>query len=273
MSKALAALLPEGEAEGPWITLDALRRQAPTVQTITDFAAIDLAAGLLLAAGAAPVTLRAPEEVEDFVGFADALTVSIGTLSAAMIEPMAAAAREAVAQGKPWVLDPVGAGTTVFRAEAAKRLSGLQPSVIRGNGAEILALGGGQTELGLDPDVDSVEALDAAHDLARATGAVVAVTGPVDYITDGRNILAVANGDRLMTRVSALGCALNCVIGACCAVEENAVAATANALAIVGVAGEIAAAEAAGPGSFRTYLIDALYNLDEATLNGAARIQ
>jgi hydroxyethylthiazole kinase len=102
---------------------------------------------------------------------------------------------------------------------------------------------------------------------------VVAVTGVVDYVTDGEGIVAVANGHPLMTRVTGLGCALTCLIGACAAVTEDPLQATADGLAIFGVAGELAAAEALGPASFRLRFIDALYNLDEATLTSTASVQ
>ena len=271
MSEVAASL----DAHGPWTTLDSLRLQSPLVQNITNFVAMDLAANLLLAVGASPAMVQAREEVEEFVALADALTINLGTLTAPLVEAMAGAAREAVAQGKPWVLDPVGAGTTSLRDDAAKRLVRLQPTVIRGNGSEILALGGGERShgRGAESTVDSVEALDAAHDLAKRSGSVVAVTGAIDYVTDGRRMMAVANGHPMMGRVTAVGCALTCLIGACCAVEPDPLIATADALAILGVAGEIAGADAAGPGSFRVHLIDALYGLDQASLQALARVQ
>ena len=259
----------------PWQTLRALRERAPLVHNITNLVAMDLSANLLLAAGASPAMVHAPHEVEDFVAKADALTINLGTLSESWVDAMIAAARAAVELGKPWVLDPVGVGGTPYRLELAQRLSRLQPTVIRGNGSEIMTLGSGTVAraLGVESAIESDEALDAARDLAKATGAVVAVTGAVDYVTEGERIVAVANGHGLMTRVTALGCALTCLLGACCAVNEDPVTATAHGLAIVGVAGELAAAEAQGPASFRLRFIDAVYNLDEATLTDMASIQ
>ncbi len=261
-------------ASPPSQTLSAIRAQVPLVHNITNLVAMDLAANLLLAVGASPAMVQAPEEVEDFVARADALSVNVGTLSALGARAMAAAAREAMAQGKPWVLDPVGVGATSFRSETVARLCRLRPTVIRGNAAEILALGEDEQDYGhgVDSLIGPEEALDAAHDLAKSSGAVVAVTGPIDYVTDGRRIVAVANGDPLMTRVTAMGCALTCLMAACCAVESDAMAAAAHALAIMGVAAERAAEGAAGPASFRVRLIDALYSLDEATLDDGARI-
>jgi hydroxyethylthiazole kinase len=263
------------QVDGAWRSLQAIRRRGPLIHNMINLVAMDLAANVLLAAGASPAMVQGAKEVEDFVAKADALTINIGTLTSAAVEPMVAAARAAVEHGKPWVLDPVGVGATDFRRDLAERLAGLQPTVIRGNGSEIMTLGGGTVNRGqgVDSTLDSTEALDAARDLAKATGAVVAVTGVVDYVTDGEAIVAVANGHPLMTRVTALGCALTCLVGACLAVTEDPLQATADGLAIFGVAGELAAAEALGPASFRLRFIDTLYNLDEATLTSTANVQ
>jgi hydroxyethylthiazole kinase len=250
-----------------WHSLSALREARPLVLNITNYVAMDLAANLLLAAGASPVMAHAAEEVEDIAAAAGALTVNIGTLDDRWVESMAAAARAAVEAGRPWVLDPVGAGATRYRTETARRLCGLQPSVIRGNGSEIMALEDRESlGRGVDSGIDSVDALDAAFALAQRRKAVVAVTGAVDYVTDGEQVLAVANGDPMMGRVTAVGCALTTLIGGFLAVSPDALSATAHALAVMGVAGEIAAERAQGPGSFRVYLLDALAGLDEVTL-------
>ena len=200
--------------------------------------------------------------------------MNIGTPTAMSIDAMVAGVRKALDFGTPWILDPSGASTTAGRYQLARRLAHLQPTVIRGNGNEIFALGNGLAAVsGPKGDIDSTEALDAASDLAKATGAVIAITGTVDYVTDGKRVMAVANGHPLMTRVTALGCALTSMIGACCAVEEDPLIATAHAIAILCLSGEIAAVEATGPGSFRTGLIDCLYGLDEGRLADGARVQ
>jgi len=262
------------EKTGPGHMLNALRRRAPLVHNITNLVAMDLAANLLQAAGAMPAMIHDSQEVGDVVAEADALTINIGTLSANWLEPMVEAARLAVDLGKPWVLDPVGGALSAHRGEVARRLAHLQPSVIRGNGAEIMALAQNKPPArGGDLQVDSTEALDAAFDLAKATGAVVAVTGAVDYVIDGKGIVAVANGHPLMAKVAGLDCALTCLVGACCAVGQDDMNATVYAHAIMGLCGELAAAGAQGPATFRTRLIDTLYNLDAATLNQGARMQ
>jgi hydroxyethylthiazole kinase len=266
-------------ARAPGRSLRAIRDSGVAVHAISNLVAMDLTANLLLAVGARVAMAHGADEVDDFVGASDCLSINIGTLSKEGIEPMVAAARRAVDLGRPWVLDPVAVGASSARRVVGRRLAGLQPAVIRGNAAEILCLGTADekgfagVDAGVDSAIESAEALDAARDLAKASGAVVAVTGAVDYVTDGERIAAVTNGHALMTRVTGVGCALTALTAACCAVEPDPMAATAHALAILGLAGELAAAEAAGPGSFRARLLDELYNMDEAVLEAGARIQ
>jgi hydroxyethylthiazole kinase len=265
--------MSEQRIDSPWQTLRRIREREPLIHAMANFVAADLTANLLLAVGASAAMAHRGEEVEDFVALADALSINLGTLSNDRIEPMVAAARCAVELGRPWTLDPVAVGSSPERRDVASRLAGLQPTVIRGNAGEILSLGDAEEAAGVDSLIDSAEALDAARDLARSTGATVAVTGAVDYVTDGECILAVANGHPLMVRVTGVGCGLTALIAACCAVEPDAMTAAAHGLTILGLAGEIAASEAVGPASFRVRLIDSLYNLDEATLETGARIQ
>lgn len=176
------------------------------------------------------------------------------------------------AAGKPWVLDPVGAGATRLRLDVSQRLLALRPTVIRRNASEVLALAGTlATGRGVDA-TDSVAAAErAAQDLARRTGAVVAVSGPADYITDGSAAFRVANGHAMMPRVTALGCALNGVIAAFL-VGQPALPATVAAMAYCGLAGELAARSATAPGTFQAAFLDALYQLKPDELTLGARV-
>ncbi|MCA8909941.1 MAG: hydroxyethylthiazole kinase [Rhodospirillaceae bacterium] len=251
-----------------------LRRQPPLVHAITNYVAMDLSANALLAAGAVPAMVHAEAEAAEFAGIADALVVNIGTLSPPWVRAMAAAAEAAVAAGRPWVLDPVAAGATAYRSTTALRLLALAPTVLRGNASEILALAGtGGAGRGPDSADPVDEAETAARTLAAAHGCVVAVTGARDFVTDGRAALRIANGHPMMTKVTALGCALSALVAAFVArAPGEALAATAAALAFVGVAGERAAATSAGPGSFRVAFLDALAAVDGPGLAAAARI-
>ncbi len=261
--------------KGPALLLSKLRSVNPLVQNITNFVAMDFAANALLALGASPAMVHAKEEVADFMQIASALTINIGTLSPAWVEGMERAITAAQSFGKPWVFDPVGVGATTYRTTVAKRFMEMKPTVLRGNASEIMTLAGvgGITSKGVDSTRHSNEAEIPAKEFASRLGITVVVTGPVDIITDGRRVLRITNGHPLMPRVTALGCGLTAVIGAFLAIEKDTVAAAAAATAIYGLAGEIAAAKAKGPGSLRVLLLDTLYNLDEATIEKHIKIE
>ncbi|MBC7146995.1 MAG: hydroxyethylthiazole kinase [Thioclava marina] len=254
------------------LCLDRMRTRAPLVHNITNFVAMEPAANVLLAIGAQPAMVHAREEVTEFAGLAEALNVNVGTPDPAWGAAMEAAAQVIQMAGKPWVLDPVGVGATRFRAGLCDRLLGLHPGVIRGNASEILALAGDPAQGRAIDSADPVEAAEhAARDLATRAGAVVAVSGPVDFVTDGQTAFRVANGHPMMTRVTALGCALNGVIAAF-AVASPALEATLAALACYGLAGERAGAKAAGPGSFLPAFLDALHAITPKELTREARV-
>jgi hydroxyethylthiazole kinase len=137
------------------------------------------------------------------------------------------------------------------RLALARELVALGPAAVRGNQAEI-------------------EALTAGFPVPR--GLTLAATGPVDLLTDGRRSLRLANGSPLMDRVTAMGCAASALAGAFLAVESDSFLALASTLLVMGVAGELAAQNARGPGSFVPAFLDAVYNLDAATLAERARL-
>ena len=254
-------------------TLAAIRERAPLVHNITNVVVANLTANALLAIGASPAMVQAEEEVGEFARVADALVVNLGTVTAERAAAMRIAVAAAVEAGKPWVLDPVAVGAIGFRTRLAEDLIRQRPTAIRGNASEILSLAGfGGAGRGVDSSARSESARLAATQLARATGATAAVTGPVDYVTDGTRLIAVRNGHPMMTRVTGTGCTATAILGACAAVEADGVAASAHALVLIGVAGEIAAERASGPGSFQVAMLDALHGLDDATLRERARI-
>ncbi len=250
-----------------------LRQQRPLVHNITNYVAMSLAANALLALGASPAMVHACEEVEDFVAISSALAVNIGTLSPPWVAAMTRAAAKAADLGKPWVLDPVGCGATPYRTRTATDLAGMGPAVIRGNASEIMSLAGaaGAGGRGVDSTAGSRAAVEAARSLANGTGAVVAVTGETDYVTDGATVVAVEGGDALMPLSTALGCALTACTAAFTAVRPP-FAATVAALAVYAAAGAEAASRCRGPGHLPAELCDALYAMDAALLARRAKI-
>jgi hydroxyethylthiazole kinase len=254
-------------------SLARVRAAAPLVQNITNYVVMNSTANALLALGASPAMVHAPEEVEEFVAISGALVVNPGTLSAPWISAMHLACAKARALGKPWVLDPVGAGATRLRTSTAVALMAHAPSVLRCNASELLAVAGAG---GSTKGVDSTDSADAAGQVARAFAkthrCVAAVSGEVDYITDGNRVVRIANGHPLMPRVTGLGCTATALTGAFLAVEGDALVAASAALLCLGIAGELAAEKAAGPGTLQLHLLDALHTLDEATLRARARM-
>jgi hydroxyethylthiazole kinase len=255
--------------------LEALRARRPLVHNITNFVVMNYTANALLACGASPVMAHAAEEVEEMVSFAGALVLNIGTLSPSWVEAMLKAGRRANALGVPVILDPVGSGATRLRTESAKRIVGeIAVKAVRGNASEVLSLAreGSKTK-GVDALHSVDEATDAALALALDIGTTLAITGPVDLVTDGSRICRVYNGHELMGRVTGTGCTATALIGAFLAVDEDAVAASATALAYFGLAGERAAETARGPGGFQIALLDRLYSLDGKALEAGALIK
>ena len=258
-----------------WRALQRVRAEAPLVHNITNYVVMNSTANALLAAGASPAMVHAEEEVEEFVSISRALVVNIGTLSPRWVEAMRLAVRRAGERGIPWVLDPVGVGATEFRTTTAAELAALGPTVVRGNASEILVLSGsvGAAGKGVDSTASSSDALGPARTLARETGAIVGMTGATDYVTDGARTVAIANGHPLMARVTGLGCTASALVGAFLGANPGEpFIATVAALAVLGVAGEVAAERSPGPGSLQLHLLDALHAMDEATLASRARV-
>jgi hydroxyethylthiazole kinase len=255
--------------------LAAVRERKPLVHQITNYVVMNETANATLALGALPVMAHAREEVEEMAALASALVINIGTLSPPWVEAMVAAGRAANGTGVPVVLDPVGAGATSYRTETARRLlDELELAVVRGNAAEIATLAGRDAEI---RGVESIAASDSAAELARAAaqelGAVVAVTGAVDHVSDGGRTIAIENGDPLLATITGSGCMATAITGCFLAVRgREPLAAATEALVTFGVAGEDAAREATGPGSFHAALYDALYALDPETLDRRARV-
>jgi hydroxyethylthiazole kinase len=256
-----------------YAALEDLRAKRPLVQNITNYVAMTVSANVLLALGASPAMVHAVEEVEDFVAIADTLAVNIGTLSPPWVEAMRVAVKRANALGKPWVLDPVGCGATVYRTQVAAELAALKPSLIRGNASEILSLAGqvGAGGKGVDSTAPAEYATSAAAALAQRTGSIVAITGETDYVSDGTTLIAVHAGHALMPLSTALGCSLSAASAAFTAVRPPREAAVA-ALAVFGAAGSIAAERCRGPGHLPAEICDALHRMDGATLAVHARL-
>jgi hydroxyethylthiazole kinase len=240
--------------------LERLRAERIRVHAITNAAAQTFTANLLLAAGGIPSLTVAPEEVPAFTSRSAALLVNLGTLDSDRRAAVPEAIATARTNAKPWVFDPVFVEASPTRLDFARVCLAGKPHVLRCNAKEFTALAGDE------PTPGSIQAFAKDH------GTVVALTGVVDLISDGNNVLCVENGHPLMTRVTAMGCAGTALVAAFAALHGSAIEAAAAALLVTGVAGEIAANEANGPGTFQPAFLDALFHLDSATLVTCGRV-
>lgn len=259
--------------------LEAVRAARPLVQNITNFVSMDIAANALLAVGASPAMIHAPEESSEFTPRADALVINVGTLSVEATRSMEHAATTARLHGTPWLLDPVAAGVLTFRDDVIQRLLRHRPSIIRGNASEIIAVAraAGLTDnmaapRGVDSAHGADEAAALAEKLARHCFCTVVATGETDVVSDGTTLVRIANGAAIMPRVTALGCSMSSVMGAFLAVAPTPFDAALGATALYGVAGELAAAQAKGPGSFRVAFIDMLDSIQPADILKTLRV-
>lgn len=267
---------PEERGQKAWAHLTKLRRESPLVQCITNFVSMDIMANVLLSAGASPAMVHSIDEIPEFTPKVHALCINVGTLTPDWLPAMKVAAETANKEGKPWVLDPVAAGASSFRLNACLELLGMKPSVVRGNGSEILALFKGSVDpnsKGVDSRHESTDVVEAAKSLAQLSGSVVAVSGAVDVVTDGQLVVGIQNGVAMLQKITATGCSVTALIAAFVAIDpQHVVEATASAFSLFGIASEIGMDMAKGPASLRMHLIDSLYGLDQATVFNRVKI-
>jgi hydroxyethylthiazole kinase len=242
--------------------LATLRASSPFVYGLTNYVAANFNANVLLACGAGPAIGAAADWTSVFPAGAGGMWINAAAMMSSDAESLRTAARTARAAGTPWVLDPVAMGAGAPEYDAAIRsLLDLGPAIIRGNASELIALGGGSVVgKGVDTTADSADAVGAITELARATGAVVAVSGPTDYISDGTRTVAVPGGDPRMALVTGTGCSLGALCAGTAACLDPFTAACV-AHAVFAAAGEAAAAKTTGTGSFAVALLDELSQL------------
>ena len=265
--------------------LSLVRERAPLVQCITNFVTVNDCANIILAAGGSPSMADDVREAAEAVRGSAALVCNLGAIAA--VDAMVSAGKTANELGKPVVLDPVAAGNTALRRqESGRLLAGVKFAAIRGNASEIRALARGElTGSGVDvsgedavSDATLPRTVETARLLAKQTGAVVAVSGPIDVVTDGGQTILLRNGCATMARITGSGCMLTSLLGAFCGADPgHPFEAACAAIAAMGVAGDLAEERrlrnGTGNATFRTDLIDAVFNLTEEQLNGRVRYE
>ena len=263
-----------------------VRNSVPLVHNITNYVTVNDVANVLLACGGSPIMSDEPKDVEDITTICGGLNINIGTLNERSIEGMFLAGRRAKELGHLVLLDPVGAGASKLRTETAlKLMEELKPDVIRGNISEIktLAFGSGTTK-GVDADVaDAVteETLESSvafvKELAKKSGSVIAITGAIDLVSDGTTCYVIRNGRPEMGKITGTGCQLSGMMTAyITANPEKKLEAAAAAVCVMGLAGEIGWShmqEGDGNSTYRNRIIDAIYQMDEETLNKGAKYE
>lgn len=266
--------------------LENLRNNSPLVHNITNYVTVNDCANILLACGASPIMADDISEVEEITAICSALNINIGTLNQFTIQSMIAAGKKSNLCNHPVILDPVGAGASTLRTQTAYTLlNEVQFTVIRGNISEIktLALGIGTTK-GVDADIadaitdDNLESsIEFAKEFSNKTNAIVAITGAIDIVTNGHKTYVIRNGHPIMSKITGTGCMLSAMIAAYVAANpDNAFEAVATSLCAMGFCGEQAFARLSsldGNSSFRSYLIDAVYNLNGTTLEKGAKYE
>ncbi len=265
--------------------LDQLRATTPLVHNITNDVTINDCANALLAIGGSPIMGNDVKDVSEITQICQALVINIGTLTDATVEAMFGAGERAGELSHPIILDPVGAGASKMRTETAARiLDELPVAIVRGNMSEIKALASGATTTrGVDacPD-DAVtrenlaESAAFARAFAKSAGVVVAITGAIDIVADAERAVALFNGSPMQGRITGAGCMLSSITGAFAVASDDYFVGAVAAVASMGLAGQIAEGrmgELDGNGSFRTYLLDALFNLTGDTLSAGAKIE
>lgn len=239
-----------------------LRDARPLILCLTNYVTMDFMANSLLALGAAPLMTQSGEELAELLALGQAVNINIGTLDQAFCKCALLAAKLAKEQKKPVILDPVGAGASQLRTRTAKALLPYA-DVLRANASEILALAEKEEATkGVESTHSVQQALYAAKNLAASLQKSVVVSGPVDFLTDGRKEEFLPFGSALMPLVTGMGCTLAAVIAAFSACASNVYQASVLATAYFGLCGQAAQRKVEGPASFRQAFIDNLYKPD-----------
>lgn len=278
-----------------WKLLHGIRQQRPLIHCITNYVTANDTANIILAMGASPVMAEARQEVEEITALSKGLVLNIGTLNESRAEAMLLAGKKAAALGHPVILDPVGAGASQFRTEAARQIIREVPcTVIRGNASEIRSLAGMTAyPQGVDADMrdrvgdsDAEEMISHIRRLSKETGAVIIMTGEIDMIVDQEEACRLSNGHRMMAGITGTGCMMDGILAAFLAADVPVQGAATPlssfwravyGVAAAGICGELAGkrtiAAGGGSGSFRMHYIDMMSSLSDEDIKGGIKLE
>lgn len=252
-----------------------VRETTPLVQAITNYVTINDCANILLAIGASPAMVENPEEASDFAQISSAVYLNVGTLTSEQEAAMLRAMMGASSKNVPVILDPVGCAAIPRKLSVIERLSSIGKfSIIKGNAGEIKFLSGISAS---SRGVDSLEGEEGIEEacvkVSQKYGCVTAATGKTDVITDGSKVVKIYNGTEYLTRITGAGCMAGALCAGTAGAEESPLLAAASALLMMSIAGEKSETNAKGPGSFRSNLMDEIYNVTENTLLKEGKIE
>ena len=266
--------------------LENVKNKCPLVHNITNYVTVNDCANILLSLGASPIMADDENEVEEITSISNALVINIGTLNSRTVQSMILAGKKANDLNIPVILDPVGAGASYLRTETTFRLlNEIRFSVIRGNISEIKTVGKiNSNTRGVDADKSDRMTEDTINDtvifaknLSLSTGAIIAITGATDIVTDSKKAYVIKNGHPQMSKISGTGCMLSSITGAFVAANENTLDSCAAAVCTMGICGEEAYKKTAssnhGTSSFKMHLIDFIGMIDNNMLNGRAELE
>ncbi|WP_027179652.1 hydroxyethylthiazole kinase [Maridesulfovibrio bastinii] len=254
--------------------LEKVRSTSPLVLSITNYVTANINANTLLAVGASPIMSHQIKEVEDLTRISDAVVTNMGIPLDNLVESIFLAGKWANKIGKPLIFDPVGVGASKFRNEiCAKMLNSTSPDIIKGNASEIMALAGQENSTkGVDSSHASIEAEEAARLIALKYSCTVCVSGEIDLITDGCRKFLIENGHPLMARITGLGCSAGVLAGAFATTSNDKTESMVSCMAVLGIAGEIAAETAEGPASMQLKIIDKLYTITKSEIENRLKL-
>lgn len=272
-------------------TLNKFKTTTPLTQCITNFVTVNDCANAILALGGSPIMADDPQEVEEIVNIANALVINIGTVRKEQIEAMKLSSAQANKTNTPITIDPVGVGISKVRNDTTLDLiENYDVAAIRGNITEIKTI---SKLINIIDDTNTANGVDVCDDdviteenlklngeiiakTAEKLNTVILASGPIDILSDGKTTIAIYGGDEMMPLITGSGCMLSSLVGSCAGAVDP-FNGTLLAILAMNKAGEKARAKVdennLGTGSFRTFLIDALYQTDAEELVNESKIR
>ncbi len=261
------------------IIFDNIAKKQPVVHNIANIVTATDCANMTLACGGSPTMADDPDEVAQITAACQGCVINMGNTGGFYQETMLRTGRKNNEVNHPILLDPVGAGAATRRNDVLDSLmQNIQFSVIRGNISEIKYLGNksshangvdaAASDLANENNIDEI--VTYVKKVSALTGSVIAISGPIDVVSESQTTYLIRNGHPLISRITGTGCMLSSAIGVFIASNpDHILEATAVAVSAYGYAGELAyrkvLATQGGTGSMRMFLMDAMSNMNAAT--------